>query len=352
MVTPASDPTPASDSAPRRTFSRRAIAAGAAAVAGLEIVADRNGIVRAGMAATPPSGAIPEATPGATPAGSPTATRPAIIVRVEMVGGFVASETYLTATPSYQLTDDGTEISQGAQIAIYPPPALPSLQAATLTGAGIQAVLAAATAAGLTNGDQESANPDITDLPTQVITVMVDGRRATTTAYGLEQLNPADTSELAAARDRIRAFLSVILTPASLRPVGQVAEPETFYAFSELQIVAVPADELPAAQEQGTLEGATPAAPVAWPLATPLSDFGIPLSEAAAGGRYAGAFAGARVDTIGGPDLDAILPLAQQANQLTRWESDGSQWILLLRPLLPGEVGNLARPADAAAAGV
>lgn len=321
----------------RRTIVRRTLAAGGAATAGLSLLAARDA-----TASTP----VPRATPGATPAGTPAAREPTILVRVEYVGGFVALENGLTATPTYQLTDDGQEISQGVQVQVYPPPALPSLQSARLTDAGVEAVLGAARTAGLTDHDQEFVNPNVTtDLPNQIITVAADGRTVTTTLYGLDRLDPADTSELAAARDRIQPFLSLLANPPSLRPTGQVAAPETFYEFAELQIVAVPADELPAAGEQSTLEGVTPTAPIAWPLTVALSDFGIPLSEAVGGEGYAGAFPDARVDTVGGSDLEAILPLAQQANQLTIWDSDGGQWVLLLRPLLPGEIGNLARPA-------
>ena len=71
-----------------------------------------------------------------------------------------------------------------------------------------------------------------------------------------------------------------------------------------------------------------------------------PLAEATGGEGYAGIFPGGRVGTISGADLDAVLPQAEQASQLSLWPSDGEEWVLLLRPLLPGEVGNLARPAN------
>ena len=331
-----------------RPISRRALAAGAAAAgADLALLAGQHGRARAGGVGTPPA----EATPGATPAGSsaatPAAMAPAILVRVEYVGGFAPPETMLTAVPTYQLTDDGTEISQGVQVQVFPPPALPSLQAATLTDAGTEAVLDAVRAAGLDVQDQEYINPSApTDLPNQIITVTLDGKTVTTTLYGLDQLAPGDTSGLADARNRLQPFLTLISTPPSLRASGQVVAPETFYAFDELQIVAVPADELPAAEGQSALEGSTPTEPVTWPLTTALSGFGIPLSDTVGGEGYAGTFPGARVDTVSGEDLAAVLPLAQEASQLTIWESDGEDWVLLLRPLLPGEVGNLARPAS------
>ncbi len=318
--------------------SRRAFAVGTAMTTALSLAAVRDGNALAGTDATPDPGA----TPGATPAmGGPT-----ILVRVEYVGGFTAPEASLISVPTYQLTDDRREISQGIQIQVYPPPALPSLQSATLTEEGIRVILDAAGAAGLTGSDQEFINPNVADLPDQVITVTVDGRTATTTAYGLDFLDPADTSELAAARDRIQPFLALIANPPSLRANGEVAQPETSYAFTELQYVAIPAASFPAAGEVSNLEGASETEPIIWPLDVPLAEAGLPLEEAVGGEGFADIFPGARVATIDGPDLSAIRPLAEQANQLTIWQSGGADWVLLLRPLLPGEVGNLARPAD------
>ena len=40
---------------------------------------------------------------------------------------------------------------------------------------------------------------------------------------------------------------------------------------------------------------------------------------------------------MSGADLDAVLPLAQEANQLTPWKSDGAQYAIAFRPLLPDE---------------
>jgi hypothetical protein len=34
-----------------------------------------------------------------------------------------------------------------------------------------------------------------------------------------------------------------------------------------------------------------------------------------------------------------VLPLAQSANQLTPWRSDGAKFAILFRPLLPDESG-------------
>lgn len=321
-------------------ISRRGVLAGAGALAAL---AGARSLNVAGAQATPDPAGTPAATPGPTPA----AAGPTILVRVEYVGGFVTPESALTQTPVYQLTDDGVEVAQGVQILIYPPPALPALSAATLTEAGIDAVLSAARTAGLAGENAQYVNEMVTDLPSQVITVTVDGRTTVTTTYGLDQLDPTVTGDLAATRDRIAVFLATVTNPPSLRPNGQLAAPESGYVFERLQLSAIPVEAFPAASNADPM--AVPddrAQTVTWPLATPLAAFGIPLEEAVGGEGYAGIFPGARVGTISGADLAAVLPLAEGANQLTRWASDGADWIVLLRPLLPGEVGELARPAD------
>lgn len=329
-------------------ISRRGVLAGAGALTELTALAGAGALAGArrlnvaGAPATPDPAGTPAATPGATPA----AAGPTILVRVEYVGGFVTPESALTRTPVYQLTDDGVEVAQGVQILIYPPPALPALSAATLTEAGIDAVLSAARTAGLAGEDARYVNEVVTDLPSHVITVTVDGRTTVTTTYGLDQLDPTVTGDLAAARDRIAVFLATVTNPPSLRPNGQLAAPESGYVFERLQFSAIPVAVFPAAANVDPLAVQDDSArAVTWPLATRIAALGIPLEEAVGGEGYAGIFPGARVATISGTDLAAVLPHAEGANQLTRWVSDGADWIVLLRPLLPGEVGDLARPA-------
>jgi hypothetical protein len=44
-----------------------------------------------------------------------------------------------------------------------------------------------------------------------------------------------------------------------------------------------------------------------------------------------------RCGTVTGEDAASLLGLAEQANQLTPWTSDGTSYALLFRPLLPDE---------------
>jgi hypothetical protein len=70
--------------------------------------------------------------------------------------------------------------------------------------------------------------------------------------------------------------------------------------------------------------------PIAWPLTPGLDLFGD---------SQQGTPGGMRCGTVAGDDAATLMPLVEQANQLTPWTSDGSQYSLLFRPLLPDESG-------------
>src|SRR2546423_13130569 len=65
---------------------------------------------------------------------TPSPSRPAqpmgpsdLVLRVQTVGGFIAPQALLLRYPTFSLYGNGTVVTQGAQIEIYPQPALPSL---------------------------------------------------------------------------------------------------------------------------------------------------------------------------------------------------------------------------------
>lgn len=68
---------------------------------------------------------------------------------------------------------------------------------------------------------------------------------------------------------------------------------------------------------------------VDWPLATPFSDFGLPVPIGEE----------SRCATVSGAvDLEALLPVLRDANQLTRFvDGQGVERSLLVRALVPGE---------------
>src|SRR3990170_397170 len=92
-----------------------------------------------------------------------------IVLRLSYEGGFVPIEYNLTQIPTFSLHGDGGIVLPGAQIELYPGPALPAVNRRTVTEDGLQAILRAANDAGLGRGDRDYssfASTMIADAPT------------------------------------------------------------------------------------------------------------------------------------------------------------------------------------------
>jgi hypothetical protein len=64
--------------------------------------------------------------------------------------------------------------------------------------------------------------------------------------------------------------------------------------------------------------------PIAWPLSTPLADFGSVLGDL-------------RCGVVSGSDLDLLMPLLKTANTLTPWTDGGASFGIWFRQELPGD---------------
>ncbi len=64
-----------------------------------------------------------------------------LVLRVTTQGGFIGPGVLFTSFPGFSLLGDGRVMVPGAQIELYPGPALPAVNVRRLTEAGIQAVL-------------------------------------------------------------------------------------------------------------------------------------------------------------------------------------------------------------------
>ena len=245
------------------------------------------------------------------------------VLRIDTSGGFVPVEWSLKNVPGVSIYGDGRMIVTGPVIEIYPGPALPNLQVTRLTEDGLQAILAAAEDAGLLDGDASYDYPCVTDLPTTTFTVNANGTTTTTSAYalGFEEGTTGGCSGMQVdteARAALNDFSMKMGDIRSWLPAGSYSEEEA-YTPTEMRVYVGQERHDPELQQQ----------PIAWPLETPLSDFGEPdrnLSDL-------------RCAAISGEDLAAVLPLAEQANELSPWTSDGERYGLTFRPLLPDEHG-------------
>ena len=144
--------------------------------------------ILAGACANAPTGSGP-GDGGTGSGGSDTGTPTPIgsdqlVLRIEEVGGFVAVQYNLTRMPIMSLYADGLLITPGVQTDIYPGPALPALTQQQLSPEAIQLLTQAAIDAGL-DSDRDLQTMLVSDMPTTVFTLTIDGQTYTTHVYAL-----------------------------------------------------------------------------------------------------------------------------------------------------------------------
>ena len=253
----------------------------------------------------------------------------ALLLRVDTGGGFVAPSVLQGHVPSFSLYGDGRIVAVGAQIDVYPQPALPPVLVRTVDEAGIQRLLDAALRAGLGRDASytDLGSVGIADAPTTTFTLSVDGATHTVEVYALGMSGGGVAtmpSAEARARRLLEAFAGDVQDLDRWLPAGSLTSDRPF--VPDAMAVTVSRYH----REQGLREPAT-----AWPGASGLAGFGD--ASGGTGGGLAPQPDGARCGVVRGPDLAALLPLARSANQLTPWTSGGTRWALVFRPLLPDQ---------------
>lgn len=241
-----------------------------------------------------------------------------LVLRVEIVGGFVPVDWTLRSLPAVSLYGDGRLIVEGPVIEIHPGPALPNLQVTRISEEGVQAILEAARGAGLMDGDASYDYRCVADAGTTRFTVVAEGRTNVVSAYalGLEAGDcPGVDLEARAALEGFQAKLGDLRT---WLPQGAVSREEE-YVPTGMRVFVQP--------YRGEPE--LPQSPVAWPVEGGLRHLGEPVEV----------LPGTRCGVVDGPDLVPLLQAARSANQLTPWTSDGEEFGVTLRPLLPDERG-------------
>ncbi len=280
----------------------------------------------------------PSPTPTAAPSPTAEAGRIAhptgadeLVLRIDRTGGLLPPFHIATELPLFVLYGDGSVITQGPQIMIYPPPALPNLLVTGLTEEGMQAILREAEIAGLLEGDRRYEFPVIADAPVTIFTVNAGGRTSVVSAYALieaEVDDPKIPMEEREARRRLREFLDKALSLSSWLPRAAIALPERAYTIERLQLIVLQADE--AIEEPTDVEPSE----LDWPLSAALAEFGSPYQVL---GRQA------RCGVVEREELAAVVDAMSKANTLTRWRSDGTLFVIFPRPLLPDETGCVQR---------
>lgn len=267
--------------------------------------------------------------PAADPPGSGSSPQPTdpseLVLRVTVEGGYTTVDYQLTILPTFSLYADGTIITPGPQIEIYPPPALPALESRTVSAEGVDAIVAAAIAAGLGDvGDlTDMGSVGVADAPDTVITLHTDEIDTTVRVYALSDLQerpPGMSQDEFDARTALNTFVTDLGRLDAWVPEGSIQDEAEPYEASSARIFV---------QDYQGNDDLTQE-PIAWPLEPALETFGEPSPSTG----------GFRCDVVSGSDWSQHLaPAAQPANQLTPWTSEGEPWSVLFRPLLPDETG-------------
>jgi hypothetical protein len=257
----------------------------------------------------------PTAVPGTSP--SPGAGVGLLLEIVEG-GGLVPEHVPLVQLPMVAVYADGRMITPGPMIEIYPGPALPNLQVSRLSADGLARIVALARQAGLVGPDRTLNVRGIADAGSTIFTTDLDGARHRTVAVALGYEVGVDIS----AEDRAvrAALLELQRVVVDLRSVpGVVVGEDRPYGWTALRIVVLAGPP--------AIDPAVRPVVIGWPVEPGLAEFGEAIG------------AGVRCGVLSGEELARMRALFEQSNQLTRWLSEGVEYGLYLRPLLPHESG-------------
>jgi hypothetical protein len=263
---------------------------------------------------------------GGTPTPLPAVGADEVVLRLSYEGGFVPAGFPLLDVPAFTLFRDGTVVTPGAQIEIYPGPALPAIATRQVDEAAVRAIVERAQAAGLDGGDIElddTGDVTIADASTAVFVLTVDGRATTATAYALgfegDAALPGVSDEERRVREDLAALASDLTDLSWVHDEGGTVGPEEAYVGDAARLLVGPVQDDPE----------LPQDTVAWPIEAPLRSLGEPVSWDDR----------TRCAIVEGDDWLAIRAAAEHANQLSPWTDGRTRRSIAFRPLLPDEAG-------------
>ncbi|MEP6807505.1 MAG: hypothetical protein ABI978_02775 [Chloroflexota bacterium] len=251
-----------------------------------------------------------------------------LVFRMEYSGGFVAPAFLLTSFPQFTLTGDGRVIVPGAQVDLFPGPALPAANVRRLTEAGIQAILNEIARTGFFGASIEfrGARNVVADASDTVFTLHADAQNVKVVVYALGTLEPgANVAGMSAAEfaaHRILLKLSERLTNLEAwLPASAWAEASWRpYQPDALRLLVRNADADPP-DDTGIGNKL-----VDWPDASDPATFGV-----------LNALAGQRCGVVSGQSAQDWYTALSSANQLTRFLKDDHRYEVVVRFMLPDE---------------
>jgi hypothetical protein len=280
-------------------------------------------LVACGAGTSPGPGDDGGGTVTTAPGGSPVhpTGKNEIVFQISEGGGFVPIEYNLTLVPQFSLYGDGRVIVPGPVIEIYPGPAMPNLQTATIPEEAVQAILSAAREAGLFDPSFDYGQPGITDVSTTTFVVNAGGASYHSDVYALGMESGAsgltlEQQQARAALNDLRGKLNDLTAFAS----GEIAW--TQYQYSALAVYSQAVDPSMDTDSTDIMPGH-----LDWPLGD-LSTLGAEVLPA-----------GFRRVVVSGQDLATLQqkPPLEKATAITLWKSGDREYHLFFRPLLPDE---------------
>lgn len=281
------------------------------------------------------SGGAGPPTSGPTEGAGTGFTLPAegLVLQVVHTGGFLTPQLLAARLPLVSVYADGRVITQGPQIEIFPPPALPNLQVQHVDAEAVSVLVDRALRAGVA-GSADLGRPPVADLPTTRFTVVTREETHVREVYALGAEGPPGppggdqpgsappggpgsglTPEQQTARAELQDLLRALVDPASVLPAEAVGEQEQYLPAAVAGIVTEWTDPQTGLDTE----------PVPWP--------GPPLPGAPFEPRL-----GLSCVLADGEQAQEVLAAARSASTATPWLSeDGRRWSVALRPLLPHE---------------
>lgn len=273
---------------------------------GLSLLLAACGAGDAGTGTTSNGGSTPETTlpPLEAPEGE-------VVLTISEEGGFIPVEWNFRRIPRYVVMSDGTVYTQGPMTLEYPGKALPNVQRVEISGEELTAIMDLIEEAGLPDVSDErndKAMMNIADAPDTVFTYTdaegVDHRFAVY-ALGFEDIDFDD--------DRVTVLEELLAAVDEA-----VAQAESSEPFTADRVDVFVGQREIAVEEQY-------ANTIDWPLEATFEE----MSDGGAGFRCV---------SLEGEEAASILEVFSQANEATTVVAeDGSEYTMIVRPLLPGQ---------------
>jgi hypothetical protein len=259
-----------------------------------------------------------------------------LVLRVEFGGGMIR-DFFLTSFPQFTMTGDGRVIVPGAQIDLFPGPALPAVNVRKLTEEGIQAVLKEVARTGLFSQSAEymGANNFIADGGETIFTLHAEGKDVTIKVAALGTLDPAgnypgiSAAELAAHRALSRLAEELGNLDAQLPASAWEDTGWQPFVPDAMRLLVRNADADP--PDDSGIGNAI----VDWPVDADPATFGDPTSDGSM-----------RCGVVSGQDAKDWYAALTDANQQTRFVSGDHKYQVTVRFQLPDEPEECPQPAS------